>query len=145
MINTKAHFFLDLLAKFPVVDVWVRTDRLNTDTVLPAQLMGKEFVQLQYGLNLAFRIRDLYVGEGAVTGTLRFGYDVRFTRVCWDDVFMITADQRGQVFDEEYALRIAPGAKPEAPRVGRLHKKSGFRVIDGGKSPTQAPAPKGAA
>lgn len=155
MNNPKARMFLDLLAKHSIVDLWIRTDRPNTYTDLPTLLMGREWVCLQYGLNLAIPIRDLYVGEGGVTGTLSFEYSPHLTRVQWEDVFVINvAREFAHVFDEEHAMSILqrsatePGTlerltKPQ-PAQGRRHK-SGFRVFDGGKSAAREPSPKGAA
>lgn len=145
----KKQLFESLLTSNYVVDLWLRTD-LPTDTILPSYLMGRDAVQLQYGLNLPVQIRDLYIGEGAVTGTLSFAQcGLAWTRACWVDVFMISildpkGQMRGQVFDEEYAQKLF--ARVRDQQVGRPHR-SGFRVIDGGRAsaPSSSPTPKGAA
>lgn len=144
--NPKAQLFSRLLMVAPIVDVWTRTDRAETYTILPRHLRNKASVQLQYGLNLPRPIDDLYIGEGAVTGTLSFSSYPEWTRVSWDDVFMMGIDGRGHIFDEEYMLQIFGVSKlAEEQRPYRQHA-SGLRVYEGGRKGAPPPRlPRGAA
>jgi len=118
--GTPYEIFTYLIKTHPIVSVIL--DSRVDGVILPSHLLGKEYVQLQYGMNLVRPIIDLNIGADGISATLSFNRKDFKTFVPWTSVLTMFPGNPGPV---------GPGGSPNliVLKGGRTRRKSSRSLL----------------
>ena len=106
--------------------VYVHLDPRREEVRVPPWFKKEHQLVLQIGLNMAIPIRDLDVGEDALSCTLSFNRSPHFCRIPWAAVFALVGENgRGMVWPDDVPPEVAAqAARQQAKEKPRLHAVS---------------------
>lgn len=118
--------------------VFVHLDPRPEEVRVPPWFKKEHQLVLQIGLNMAIPIRDLDVGEDALSCTLSFNRSPHFCRIPWAAVFALVGENgRGMVWPDDVPPEVAAqAARQQAKEKPKLHAVA---------AATEEPAPARAA
>jgi stringent starvation protein B len=91
--------------------VFVHLDPRRDEVRVPPRFKKEHQLVLQIGLNMAIPIRDLDVGEDALSCTLSFQQTPHFCRIPWAAVFALVGENgRGMVWPDDVPPEVAAQA-----------------------------------
>jgi stringent starvation protein B len=91
--------------------VFVHLDPRPEEVRVPPRFKKEHQLVLQIGLNMAIPIRDLDVGEDALSCTLSFQQTPHFCRIPWAAVFALVGENgRGMVWPDDVPPEVAAQA-----------------------------------
>jgi stringent starvation protein B len=137
--------------------VFVHLDPRRDEVRVPPWFKKEHQLVLQIGLNMAIPIRDLDVGEDALSCTLSFQRSPHFCRIPWAAVFALVGENgRGMVWPDDVPPEVAAQAarqqakeKPKLQAVADEQPSRGAAPLEVAKGPKprkprKPRAPKGA-
>jgi stringent starvation protein B len=103
--------------------VFVHLDPRREEVRVPPWFKKEHQLVLQIGINMAIPIRDLEVGEDALSCTLSFNRSPHFCRIPWASVFALVGENgRGMVWPDDVPPEVAAqAARQQAKEKPRLH------------------------
>ncbi len=103
--------------------VFVHLDPRPEEVRVPPWFKKEHQLVLQIGLNMAIPIRDLDVGEDALSCTLSFNRSPHFCRIPWAAVFALVGENgRGMVWPDDVPPEVAAqAARQQAKEKPKLH------------------------
>jgi len=121
--------------------VFVHLDPRPEEVRVPPWFKKEHQLVLQIGLNMAIPIRDLDVGEDALSCTLSFNRSPHFCRIPWAAVFALVGENgRGMVWPDDVPPEVAAqAARQQAKEKPKLH------AVAAAAEPAPAPSPAPAA
>lgn len=103
--------------------VFVHLDPRREEVRVPQWFKKEHQLVLQIGLNMAIPIRDLDVGDDALSCTLSFNRTPHFCRIPWSSVFALVGENgRGMVWPDDVPPEVAAqAARQQAKEKPKLH------------------------
>jgi stringent starvation protein B len=122
--------------------VFVHLDPRREEVRVPPWFKKEHQLVLQIGLNMTIPIRDLDVGEDALSCTLSFNRSPHFCRIPWSSVFALVGENgRGMVWPDDVPPEVAAqAARQQAKEKPKLHAVAEERPAP--RAPAQLEVPK---
>jgi stringent starvation protein B len=117
--------------------VFVQLDPRHAEVRVPPWFKKQPRLVLQIGLNMAVPIRDLDVGEAALSCTLSFNRQPFFCFIPWRAVFaLVNEEGRGMVWPDDVPRELVADAEKQREVAQRRSRLRAVAAPDAQASPT---------
>ncbi|MFO0554695.1 MAG: ClpXP protease specificity-enhancing factor SspB [Polyangiaceae bacterium] len=137
------------LALIEQSSIFLHLDPRRDQVVVPRSFMSQPELILQFGLQMRIPIRDLDIGDEAISGTLSFNARPFWCRIPWAAVFAIVDPQgRGVAWPEDAppGSRLAGAGTAPAQKTGlvdtpsKVNRRAHLRAVPASSSSDSADA-----
>lgn len=119
-----------MLAFLEHASVFVHLDPRRADVVVPQWFKRQPQLVLQVGLNMPVPIRDLEVGQTALTCTLSFNRSPFWCCVPWTSVFgLVCEDGQGRLWPDDVPVEVAAQIQAQQKPEPRVRGRSKLRAV----------------